>query len=183
MASFRRVVTGHRADGRSIIASDSTLSSTEIPGLGGIEVGTLWQSDTVFHYPDDGREPPPSSWFPPIGGVRFLVFVLPPGSDLEALSNSDDAQLAGADAVVPGLLDHFTSDTPGMHRSATCDMFYVVSGRCVLELDDGSATTLAAGDVIVQSGTMHRWNNPFAEPCQVVGAMVGAVQSDGGQGQ
>lgn len=174
MGSFRRVVTGHRADGTSIIASDSKVSTTEIPGLGGIEVGTLWQSDHPFHYPDDGGEAPPSGWFPPLGGVRFIAFVLPPGSDLEALSTGSAANLAGAEQVVPGLVDHFTSETPGMHRSATCDMLYVVSGRCELELDDGSTTTLGAGDVIVQSGTMHRWNNPFAEPCHVVGAMVGA---------
>ena len=100
--------------------------------------------------------------------------MLPPGSDLEALSSGGETGLAGAEQVVPGLVSHFTSETPGMHRSASCDMLYVVSGRCVLELDDGSKTTLGAGDVIVQSGTMHRWNKPFAEPCHVIGAMVGA---------
>lgn len=39
MGRFRRVVTGHRADG-------------------------------TFTYPDAGREPPQSSWFPPPGGER-----------------------------------------------------------------------------------------------------------------
>jgi uncharacterized cupin superfamily protein len=58
--------------------------------------------------------------------------------------------------------------------SATTDMLYVISGRCVLELDDGSKTEIGAGDVVVQSGTMHRWHNPFAEPCRVLGALVGA---------
>jgi quercetin dioxygenase-like cupin family protein len=53
-------------------------------------------------------------------------------------------------------------------------MLYVVSGRCVLELDDGSRTELKAGDVIVQNGTMHRWKNPWEEPCRIIGALVGA---------
>jgi quercetin dioxygenase-like cupin family protein len=67
-----------------------------------------------------------------------------------------------------------TSYRAGMHRSATTDMLYVISGRCVLELDDGSKTEISAGDVVVQSGTMHRWHNPFAVPCRVLGVLVGA---------
>lgn len=173
MGTFRRVVTGHRADGKSIVASDVTVKSAEIPGLGGIELGTLWGSDATFSYPDDGRESPPSSWFPPIGGVRFIEFVLPPHSDPDQGSGSAEG-LEAAERLAPGLLSHFTEDAPGMHRSATCDMLYVLSGRCVLELDDGSATALAAGDVVIQSGTMHRWKNPHGEPCRVIGAIVGA---------
>ena len=61
-----------------------------------------------------------------------------------------------------------------MHRSATIDFGYVVSGRCVLELDDGSKTELDPGDVIVQSGTAHRWSNPWDEPCVLIGEMIGA---------
>jgi mannose-6-phosphate isomerase-like protein (cupin superfamily) len=173
MGTFRRVVTGHRADGKSIIASDTTVKSAEVPGLGGIELGTLWASDRTFDYPDDGRPAPPSTWFPPVGGVRFAEFVLPAGSDPE--NNADaSGDMAAAEQAAPGLLSHFTDDAPGMHRSETCDMLYIISGRCVLELDDGSATTVAAGDVVVQSGTMHRWKNPFDEPCRVIGAIVGA---------
>lgn len=173
MGTFRRVVTGHRADGTSVIASDTSVKSAEVPGLGGIELGTLWASDQTFNYPDDGREAPPSTWFPPVGGVRFIEFVLPAGSDPEkAVGAASD--MGAAEQAAPGLLSHFTDDAPGMHRSETCDMLYILSGRCVLELDDGSATALAAGDVVVQSGTMHRWKNPHAEACRVIGAIVGA---------
>jgi quercetin dioxygenase-like cupin family protein len=61
-----------------------------------------------------------------------------------------------------------------MHRSATIDLLYVLSGRVILELDDGSKTELRAGDVAVQSGTMHAWRNPFGEPCRVFGVILGA---------
>jgi mannose-6-phosphate isomerase-like protein (cupin superfamily) len=173
MGTFRRVVTGHRADGKSIIASDSTFETSQVPGLGGIEVGTLWGADSTFDYPDDGQPPPTSSWFPPVGGVRLITFVLPAGNDPER-AGIDAESATAAEQFVPGLLSHFTEDRPGMHHSATCDMHFVISGRCVLELDDGSSTTLAAGDVIIQSGTMHLWKNPFDQPCRVIGAMVGA---------
>lgn len=173
MSTFRRVVTGHRADGKSIIASDTTITSAEVPGLGGIELGTLWASDTAFQYPDDGSPAPPSTWFPPIGGVRFAEFVLPAGSDPEKDAGGS-GDMTAAEQAAPGLLSHFTDNAPGMHRSETCDMLYIISGRCVLELDDGSKTELTAGDVVVQSGTMHRWKNPWNEPCRVLGALVGA---------
>ena len=87
----------------------------------------------------------------------------------EAVPRPSEQELAAAEKLAPGLLSHFDDRNPGMHRSATTDMLYVISGRCVLELDDGSKTEISAGNVVVQSGTMHRWHNPFAEPCRVLG--------------
>ena len=82
--------------------------------IGGIALGTLWGSDATFEYPDDGRQPPPSTWFPPVGGVRFIEFVLPPGSDPEQGGGSAEGA-AAAERLAPGLLSHFTDDAPGMH--------------------------------------------------------------------
>jgi len=175
MGTFRRIVTGHSADGRSVIASDRRVEFDAIPGLGGIVLGTLWGSDTAPAYPDGGAEPPHHAWFPPVGGMRLVEFVLPPrSSPNNARPQPSEEDLAAAEKLAPGLLSHFDDRNPGMHRSATTDMLYVISGRCVLELDDGSKTEIGAGDVVVQSGTMHRWHNPFAEPCHVLGALVGA---------
>ena len=111
--------------------------------------------------------------FHPVGGCRFVEFVLAPDSTPPA--DVDPEQVAAeVNRLFPGLLSAMQSDDPGMHRSATIDMLYVVSGHCVLELDGGSKTELGAGDVVVQSGTMHRWHNPWEEPCRMVSAMVGA---------
>ena len=70
MGTFRRIVTGHSADGRSIIASDRRVEFDAIPGLGGIVLGTLWGSDAAPVYPDGGGEPSHHAWFPPVGGMR-----------------------------------------------------------------------------------------------------------------
>ena len=72
------------------------------------------------------------------------------------------------------LVSHFDPEDPGMRRSQSIDTLFVVSGHCVLELDDRSRTALAAGDVVVHNGTMHRWKNPWEEPCRIIGALVGA---------
>ena len=42
MASCRRVVTGHRADGTSIIASDEEVPEVEIPGQPGSYNAIAW---------------------------------------------------------------------------------------------------------------------------------------------
>jgi quercetin dioxygenase-like cupin family protein len=45
-----------------------------------------------------------------------------------------------------------------MHRTQSVDYGIVLSGEVVLVLDD-SETVLWAGDVVVQRGTDHRWEN------------------------
>lgn len=174
MSSFKRVVTGHAANGKSIIASDSNVDGVAVPVLTGVYLTTLWGADKTITYPDSGGEPAHPAWFPPIGGVRFIEFILAPDSTPSDSSMTPEQINVAAERLFPGLLAHFDPEDPGMHRSATTDMLYVISGRCILELDDGSHTELAAGDVIVQSGTMHRWKNPWNEPCRIIGALVGA---------
>ncbi|HKA56756.1 MAG TPA: cupin domain-containing protein [Candidatus Binatia bacterium] len=173
MSTVRRVVTGHRADGKSIIASDTEVTGLDLPGRPGTTLTTLWGADDTLTYPDAGGEPRHHAWFPPVGGFRFIAFVLPP--DRLAPAEADpQATAAEVERLFPGLLATMLPEEPGMHRSATVDVLYVVAGRCVLELDDGSKTELGAGDVVVQSGTMHRWHNPWAEPCRIIGLLVGA---------
>jgi quercetin dioxygenase-like cupin family protein len=45
-----------------------------------------------------------------------------------------------------------------MHRTRTLDYVIVIEGELTLILDD-SEVTLAAGDVVVQRGTDHAWEN------------------------
>jgi uncharacterized cupin superfamily protein len=45
-----------------------------------------------------------------------------------------------------------------MHRTQTVDYGVVLEGEIVLVLDD-SETTLRAGDVAIQRGTDHKWEN------------------------
>lgn len=174
MSTFRRVVTGHNLNGKSVVASDSTVEGVQVPGLPGVYLTTLWGADHAVTYPDIGREPSHHDWFPPIGGFRFFEFVLAPDSTPPDDSLTPEQIASEAERRFPGLLSHFDPEEPGMHRSASTDMLFVVSGRCVLELDDGSRTELSAGDVVVQNGTMHRWKNPYEEPCRVIGALAGA---------
>jgi len=180
MQPIRRVVTGHAASGLSGIASDQPVAGERVPGMTTVSLNTIWGADAPIHYPDDGAEPSHHDFFPPVGGMRFVAFDLAPDDPGTSAADSAGDLTAQTEKLFPGLLSHFNDSDPGMHRTATTDMLYVTSGRCVLELDDGSSTELSAGDAIVQSGTMHRWSNPWSEPCRIVGFIVGSHEPAGG---
>ena len=173
MSDFRRVVTGHNAAGMSVIASDERVSGVALPGMPSIELNRLWGADTVMRYPDAGAPPVYKDWFAPIGGFRIAEFTLAPNSDAApGDGNADTARQLAQE--FPGLLEVMDPEVPGMHRSATIDFIYILSGRIELELDDGSKTELKAGDLVVQSATKHAWHNHWHEPCRMLGVILGA---------
>jgi mannose-6-phosphate isomerase-like protein (cupin superfamily) len=53
-----------------------------------------------------------------------------------------------------------------MHRTSTLDYVVVISGEVVLVLDD-SEVTLRSGDVVVQRGTDHAWENRGTQPARM----------------
>jgi mannose-6-phosphate isomerase-like protein (cupin superfamily) len=173
---MRRVVTGHDAVGKAVFASDEDVPPITLAMLPGAEFHSLWGADQTCRFPDDGSRPMAPSWFPPVGGFRFATFTVAPQSPSASAAESIDleAGLAELAEKLPGLAEHMEPDSPGMHTTATIDFEYVVSGRVVLELDDGQTRELGPGDTVVQNGTRHAWRNPFNEPCTMIVVLVGA---------
>ena len=173
-APIRRVATGHDADGKAVFASDELVEPVVTGMSPGTAFHTLWNGDEAPRFPDDGRRPAPTTYFPPVGGFRFGTFTLPPAG--EALPEGVDlgAELSALAAALPGLLDHMEPDAPGMHTTSTIDFEVVLSGEVVLELDDGATVHLQPGDTVVQNGTRHRWSNPGAVPATLAVFMCGA---------
>jgi mannose-6-phosphate isomerase-like protein (cupin superfamily) len=169
----RRVVTGHSPAGKAVFASDKQVDGITIGQLGS-EFHRLWGADTVSVFPDDGAPPPAPGFFPPVGGFRFSMFTVPPDAVSRAGLTNPEALLPEIQKKLPGLADPLEADAPGMHTTDTIDFEYVISGRVVLELDDGATVELGPGDTVVQNGTRHAWRNPFDEPCRMVVFLVGA---------
>jgi quercetin dioxygenase-like cupin family protein len=61
-----------------------------------------------------------------------------------------------------------------MHRTATVDYGIVLEGEVVLVLDD-EETFLHPGDVVIQRGTMHRWENRGKKVARMVFVLVDAA--------
>lgn len=171
---IRRVVTGHDTDGKAVFASDDVVEPITSELVAGFEFFRMWGSDEPCRFPDNGAHPAAVQYFPPVGGFRFGLFTVPPDSEAQLAEIDFEAALADVEDKLPGMAGHMEPDNPGMHTTASVDYEFVVSGRVVLELDDGATVELSAGDTVVQNGTRHAWRNPYDEPCRMVVVLVGA---------
>jgi quercetin dioxygenase-like cupin family protein len=128
----RRIVTGHDASGRSVVLSDAPVpKSHPLPGMAVFH--EIWNTDETPAplSPAEPREP------------TERPLITPPGAG--------------------GTIIRFVDLQPGaaspMHRTQTVDYGIVLDGEVHLVLGDGSATRLQRGDVVVQRGTDHAWEN------------------------
>lgn len=171
---IRRVVTGHDQAGKAIFASDEVVEPINIGLLPGMDFFRIWGADETVSFPDDGSAPPAVAYFPPVNGFRFGLFSVPLDGAINLEDLDIEAAMAEMETVLPGMAAHMEPDAPGMHTTASVDYEFVVSGRVVLELDDGETRELSAGDTVIQNGTRHAWRNPYEETCLMVVVLVGA---------
>ena len=155
----RKVVTGHDADGRAVIARDQKIDGMPIPGLG--ELVFLWSADEPATYPNSGSNPAAPALFPPVGGIRFVIASYSPEFDVVASPPTPEVHIEDG-------------DEPGKHRTDTTDFGVILSGNVVLELDDGAEVLLSPGDVVVENGTRHRWRVVGDVPATLDSFIIGA---------
>ena len=133
----RRVVTGHDAEGKSIILSDGPPPQHH--PMHGAEVGAdfieIWSTPetvpTLTSLPSSEPNERPFTIMPPTGHLLRIIDIYPPSQ--------------GGHRTV-------------MHRTSTIDYVVVIEGEIVLILDD-SEVTLRQGEAVVQRGTNHAWEN------------------------
>jgi quercetin dioxygenase-like cupin family protein len=153
----RRIVTGHGADGKAIVATDEVLPGTSRPGRAGIARVDLWSTDSM---PVDNSDEAATAQ-----RAGFVVRHNYVGS--------------GQGTVVR--VTEFAPGSPKfMHRTETLDYAILLSGECDLELDDGVTVRMKAGDVAVQRGTMHAWVNNGKEPCVLAFVLIDAKPAEAG---
>jgi len=169
----RRVATGQAADGKSVIVSDVKVAPVESPLMPGAFFYSFWGADAPVSLPNDGAEPPFRTWFPPAGGFRFELIMLPPDGEKPPENIDMKAALAETEKLLPGLIGAMDPHHPGMHQTDTVDLISVTQGACVLALDSGAEIALKAGDVLIQNGPRHAWRNPHAEPCGLLTVSLG----------
>ena len=150
-STVRRVVTGHDSDGHAVVWLDDEAGNVRSSSPG-LSSTLLWATEgsPATFVGDEDA----GSWslgtMPPPGGSRFLVLRLAPGSGKTR-----------------------------MHRTDTLDYVVCLSGEMTLWLDE-SSVTLRAGDVAVQRGTNHCWENRADVETAIVVAMLdGRPKRDG----
>lgn len=144
----RRVVTGLTAAGKSTVVSDGPVPSgarSSNPKAGNASAD-LWLLQKVPVDLADHHDPMADysgQAWPPTGGVIARIITWAPGFAYR------------------------------MHRSATIDFIFVVSGRLELLLDEQSVI-VSPGDSVVQRGTNHGWRVVGDEPCTFAAVLVSA---------
>jgi quercetin dioxygenase-like cupin family protein len=166
----RRVVTGHDAQGRSIVISDT---SAEMAGI----LHEHWLTDAMparwGGKPNLG--PLPNDLEPPKNGtvLRFVEFQPNEGATREELEARYSAAFKAINAT------HTRVDTkrhPAMHKTRTVDYGIVLSGKIKLLMDEGEETLLEPFAVVIQRGTNHGWVNPGPGPALMAFILIDAVE-------
>lgn len=172
---IRRVVTGLGEDGRSRVIFDGVpparLASTQT----GPTAYSLWQTPGP-RASNEGSEDAASTPFDlslALGATKFLTTWFPPAPSATRLSPEERARWArGASNVSPAY--RTPSDHPGMHTTSTIDYIVIVRGELTLVLEDGECT-LRTGDVAIDRGVAHAWENRGTEPAVLVAVLVDAA--------
>jgi mannose-6-phosphate isomerase-like protein (cupin superfamily) len=173
--SIHRVVTGHDAEGKAIVASDGPLPTVaEIRAIPGTVFHEVWSTAGTPAPVDNGADPTlgPLMLPPPKQGTRIRFVDVPPDSAeflAHGAARMKDAFAQVGDVQASTVKAH--SPHPLMHRTESVDYGIVIEGELTLVLDD-SEVLLKAGSVVVQRGTNHAWANRSDKACRMLFVLV-----------
>ncbi|MFT3790962.1 MAG: cupin domain-containing protein [Rudaea sp.] len=152
----RRVVTGHDATGKSVVLRDGMPPNVHNKGTD-VDFIEIWNTEGA-PAPLHADEPEPTA-----GPMK-----LPPARNGTKVRFND---------FYPGHIKKLPPRADGrhpmMHRTRSVDYGIVLEGEIYLILDD-SEVLLKAGDIVVQRGTDHAWENRSDRVCRVAFILVGA---------
>lgn len=180
--AVRRVVTGVR-DGKSVILADGEPANLHnYAGWPGHMTSVVWATAPSNQLPIEmDTEPVPGDKVTPAPGeTRLLVVKFPPDSIFADPRFDGGAYGAEATKFLPGLIECFEADNPGMHTTPSIDYDAVLEGEIWLELDDGVETRLGVGDIVVQGGTRHAWRNKSTDPATMLFVLIGPQMTNSG---
>ena len=170
--AVRRIVTGHREDGRSTVLIDGPAPNVKHREAGNAST-LIWVTDES---PADVSRPEDraarSIGVPPPGTDIFRIAEFPSDSGGETLDHETVLRDFGIGAdVVRG----YPPRHPHIHRTRTIDYVIVLEGEIHLMLDE-SEVRLEAGDVVIQQGTNHAWFNRGSRPCRLAMVFIDAQE-------
>ncbi len=133
----RRIVTGHDAQGVSVVISDGPVPVTrELPD-DGVAFHEVWATT-----------PAPAPVGPELDDPTLGPVTVPPPPLGTRIRINE---------FLPGHLDELRLQSP-MHRTQTIDYGIVLEGEITLILDKTDVVA-RAGDIVIQRGTDHAWAN------------------------
>ncbi|HEY7743747.1 MAG TPA: cupin domain-containing protein [Burkholderiales bacterium] len=151
----RRVVTGHDANGKAVVASDERITAVSRRIGKNITGCEIWSTDRM---PVDNSEA--------AGAAQRAGFV-------KRYNYVGTGQ---------GTTIRITEWAPGharfTHRTETVDYAILLSGEIDLELENDEVVHLKPGDVVVQRGTTHTWVNRGSVPAVTAFILIDAAPAE-----
>jgi mannose-6-phosphate isomerase-like protein (cupin superfamily) len=169
----RRVVTGHDAEGRSILLTDGFAPNVkEMASMPGLALTDLWETKgaPARNVGSADNADRPVRLEPPKNGTILRIVEFPPDSQWR---DQADAR-AAFDSIGAGHAPDAHSADPMMHKTASVDYIIVLKGEIYAIMDKGE-TLLKPGDILVQRGTNHSWSVRGSEPCIIAAILVSAA--------
>ncbi|MFJ3318048.1 cupin domain-containing protein [Herbaspirillum huttiense] len=172
---IHRVVTGHDAQGRSIISSDGPLPTVvEVAAIPGTLFHEVWSTSATPARVDNGPDPSLGALVlsPPERGTRMRFVDIPPDTE-EFLASANSKMHEAFSQIGEASASTVQTDSPHplMHRTESVDYGIVIEGEMTLVLDRGEVA-LKPGSVVVQRGTNHAWANRSGKPCRMLFILV-----------
>ena len=170
-----RIVTGHAADGRAVVAEAGPLPTVvELQSIPGTVFHEVWATTGSPAPVDNGPDPTlgPLSLPPPPDGTRIRFVDIPP--DTEDFLRTGAARMGEAFHEIGdrnASTVRAASPHPLMHRTESVDYGLVIDGEMTLVLDDGEVL-LKPGSVVIQRGTNHAWANRSGKVCRMLFVLV-----------
>ncbi len=154
------VVTGHDDDGKAIIISDAAPRTYPAPKFF-TTFYEVWNEKQIpctvskhMRDEEDALNHPP-----PRGGVRIRMHDFEPAGDrIDKLTYEEIVEHfkeAGSEDAVPSKENWKHAF---MHRTESIDFGIMIEGELTLIMEEGERT-LTPGDIVVQVGTNHGWEN------------------------
>ncbi|MBO9580437.1 MAG: cupin domain-containing protein [Sphingobium sp.] len=183
-APFRRIVTGHDADGNAVFLEDGPPPRVaKIGEAFGPWFYEVWNTrETPARIDRSSGEPPEDgiSLAPPRGGTRIRVLDIPPEDDRFGSISPEEARAHFDMIGAAEASSHQAADSRHafMHKTETIDYGIVLEGEITLILDIGE-TVVKAGDIVIQRGTNHGWANRSGKNCRIAFILIDGVYEDG----
>jgi len=147
----RRIVTGHDANGKAVVASDERLTAVSRRIGANVTGCEIWSTDAM---PVDNSAAADAAQR--AGFVKRYNYV----------------------GTGQGTVIRITEWAPGharfTHRTETVDYAILLSGEIDLELENEEVVHLKPGDVVVQRGTTHTWVNRGSVPAVTAFVLIDA---------
>ena len=168
---MRRIITGHNAEGKSVITIDGPPARSLSENEGGLY--ELWNTDgnEINTLDETDRADSEVLLSPPVGGTKFRYFQINPTPEGIPADLIEAATAAAFEKM--GAAHHRVDTTrhPAMHKTKTIDYIILLKGDVTLLLDE-EEVDLKPFDVVVQRGTNHAWVNNGSETALFIAVLI-----------